>query len=67
MPRLLSNRKPVPRPENLKSDRWDYLGLDNAQPALGVAPESNTGYTLQTDDDGKATFTNTLGKLSFTS
>jgi hypothetical protein len=67
MPRLLSNRKPVPRPENLKPDRWDYLAVDNAQPALGVAPESNTGYTLQTDDSGKATFTNTLGKLSFTS
>jgi hypothetical protein len=66
MPRLLSNRKPVPRPENLKPDRWDYLGVDNAQPALGLAPEANTGYTLQTDDNGKATFTNTLGKLQFT-
>ena len=65
MPRLLSNRKPVPRPEDLKNDRWDYLSLNNAQPALGVAPEANTGYTLQTDADGKATFTNTLGKLRF--
>ena len=65
MPRLLSNRKPVLPPEKLKSDRWDYLNLQNAQPALGSAPANNTGYTLQTDQNGKVTWTNTLGKLSF--
>jgi len=65
MPRLLSNRKPVPRPEDLSQDRWDYLNIQNAQPALGVAPEANTGFTLQTDADGKVTYTNTLGKLDF--
>ena len=65
MPRLLSNRKPVLRPEDLKADRWDYLNLQNAQPALGLAPANNTGYTLQTDIDGKVTWTDTLGRLQF--
>jgi len=65
MPRLLSNRRPVLRPEDLKEDRWDYLNLENAQPALGVAPTANEGYTLQTDEDGKVTWTNTLGRLAF--
>ena len=65
MPRLLSNRKPVLRPEDLKEDRWDYLNLQNAQPALGLAPTANEGYTLQTDEDGKVTWTNSLGGLEF--
>jgi hypothetical protein len=65
MPRLLSNRKPVLRPEDLKADRWDYLNLQNAQPALGLAPANNSGYTLQTDSDGKVTWTDTLGRLQF--
>jgi hypothetical protein len=65
MPRLLSNRKPVLRPEDLKADRWDYLNLQNAQPALGLAPANNTGYTLQTDATGQVTWTDTLGRLRF--
>ena len=65
MPRLLSNRRPVARPEDLKDDRWEYLNLENAQPALGIAPSLEQGYTLQTDETGKVTWTNTLGKLSF--
>jgi hypothetical protein len=65
MPRLLSNRKPVSRPEDLKDNRWEYLNLQQAQPALGLAPQNETGYTLQTDDTGKVTYSNTLGKLSF--
>jgi hypothetical protein len=65
MPRLLSNRKPVLRPDNLKEDRFEYLNLQNAQPALGLAPTANEGYTLQTDEDGKVTWTNTLGGLEF--
>ncbi len=65
MPRLLSNRKPVLRPEDLKENRWEYLNIQNAQPALGLAPTVNDGYTLQTDEDGKVTWTNTLGKLRF--
>ena len=65
MPRLLSNRKPVARPEDLKENRWEYLNLQQAQPNLGLAPESDTGYTLQTDANGKVTYTNTLGKLEF--
>jgi hypothetical protein len=66
MPRLLSNRKPVSRPEDLKENRFEYLNLQQAQPALGLAPEANTGFTLQTDESGRVTFTNTLGKLEFT-
>jgi hypothetical protein len=65
MPRLLSNRKPVSRPEDLKENRFEYLNLQQAQPALGLAPEANTGFTLQTDESGRVTFTNTLGKLEF--
>ena len=65
MPRLLSNRKPVSPPGNLKEDRWEYLNLQQAQPALGPAPEANTGFTLETDENGKVTYTNTLGKLEF--
>ena len=65
MPRLLSNRKPVLRPEDLKADRWDYLNLQNAQPALGLAPANNAGYTLQTDANGKVTWSDTLGRLQF--
>ena len=65
MPRLLSNRKPVLRPEDLKADRWDYLNLQNAQPALGLAPANNSGYTLQTDSDGIVTWSDTLGRLQF--
>lgn len=65
MPRLLSNRKPVLRPEDLKADRWEYLNLQNSQPALGLAPANNSGYTLQTDADGKVTWTDTLGRLQF--
>ncbi len=65
MPRLLSNRKPVARPGDLKENRWDYLNLQQAQPALGLAPEANTGFTLETDENGKVTFTNTLGRLEF--
>ena len=65
MPRLLSNRKPVARPEDLKENRWEYLNLQQAQPSLGLAPQNETGYTLQTDENGKVTYTNTLGKLQF--
>jgi len=65
MPRLLSNRKPVARPSELKENRWEYLNLQQAQPALGPAPEANTGFTLETDENGKVTYTNTLGKLAF--
>ena len=65
MPRLLSNRKPVLKPDNLKDDRWDYLNLQNAQPALGLAPVANEGFTLQSDENGKITWTNTLGGLEF--
>ena len=65
MPRLLSNRKPVARPGDLKENRWDYLNLQQAQPALGLAPEANTGFTLETDENGKVTYTNTLGRLEF--
>ena len=65
MPRLLSNRKPVARPADLKESRWDYLNLQQAQPALGPAPESNTGFTLETDENGKVTFSKTLGRLEF--
>ena len=65
MPRLLSNRKPVARPEELKGDRWEYLNLQNAQPAIGPAPVANTGYTLQSDELGRITWTDTLGRLQF--
>ena len=65
MPRLLSNRKPVARPGDLKENRWEYLNLQQAQPALGLAPEANTGFTLETDENGKVTYTNTLGRLEF--
>ena len=65
MPRLISQRKPVKPPEKLTDDRWDYLALTQAQPNLGLAPTNNDGYTLQTDETGKQTFTNTLGKLEF--
>ena len=65
MPRLLSNRKPVSRPEDLKENRFEYLNLQQAQPALGLAPEANTGFTLETDENGRVSFTNTLGKLEF--
>jgi hypothetical protein len=65
MPRLLSNRKPVVRPEDLKDNRFEYLNLQQAQPALGLAPVNDQGYTLQTDSTGKVTYTNTLGKLQF--
>jgi len=65
MPRLISNRKPVARPEELKGDRWEYLNLQNAQPAIGPAPVANTGYTLQSDELGRITWTDTLGKLQF--
>jgi len=65
MPRLLSNRKPVARPEDLKDNRFEYLNLQQAQPALGLAPVNDQGYTLQTDATGKVTYTNTLGKLEF--
>ncbi len=65
MPRLLSNRKPVATPAELKENRWEYLNLQQAQPALGPAPEAETGFTLQTDTNGKVTWTNTLGKLEF--
>jgi hypothetical protein len=65
MPRLLSNRKPVATPSELKESRWEYLNLQQAQPALGPAPEANTGFTLETDENGKVTYTNTLGKLEF--
>jgi hypothetical protein len=65
MPRLLSNRKPVARPEDLKETRWDYINLQQAQPALGLAPTENEGYTLQTDINGKITYTNSLGQLEF--
>lgn len=65
MPRLLSNRKPVARPSELKENRWEYLNLQQAQPALGPAPEANTGFTLETDENGRVSYTNTLGKLEF--
>jgi hypothetical protein len=65
MPRLLSNRKPVSRPEDLKENRFEYLNIQQAQPALGLAPEANTGFTLETDENGRVSFTNTLGKLEF--
>jgi hypothetical protein len=65
MPRLLSNRKPVARPEDLKENRYEYLNLQQAQPALGLAPSNDQGFTLQTDATGKVTYTNTLGKLKF--
>ena len=65
MPRLLSNRKPVSRPEELKDNRWEYLNLQQAQPALGPAPAADTGFTLQSDENGKITWTNTLGQLEF--
>jgi len=65
MPKLLSNRKPVFPPAKLTDDRFKYLGLSQAQPALGEAPTVNQGYTIQTDASGKATFSNTLGELKF--
>ena len=65
MPRLISQRKKVTPVGKLDDNRFNYLNLQNAQPALGPAPTNNEGYTLQTDGNGKATFSNTLGKLSF--
>jgi hypothetical protein len=67
MPKLLSNRKPVFPPNKLTDDRFKYLGLSQAQPALGEAPTQNEGYTIQTDGTGKATFSDTLGQLKFVS
>jgi hypothetical protein len=65
MPRLLSNRKKVTPPAELKESRWDYLGLNQAQPNLGVPPSADTGYTLKQVGDNKVVFDNTLGKLEF--
>ena len=65
MPRLLSNRKKVTPPSELKESRWDYLGLNQAQPNLGVPPSADTGYTLRQAGDNKVVFDNTLGKLDF--
>ena len=65
MARLISQRKAVKPPNKLTDDRWKYLGLGQAQPNLGNAPTNNEGYTLKTDGQGKTTFDNTLGKLSF--
>ena len=65
MPKLLSNRKPVTPPSKLTDDRFKFLGTAQAQPALGAAPTPNEGYTIKTDESGKATFSNTLGKLEF--
>jgi hypothetical protein len=65
MPRLISQRKKVTPVGKLDDNRFNYLNLQNAQPALGPAPTNNEGYTLQTDGNGKATFSNTLGQLSF--
>lgn len=66
MPKLLSNRKPVKPVDNLTEDRFKYLGLNQAQPALGKAPTTSTGYTIKTDENGKASFSNDLGGLNFT-
>ena len=65
MARLLSQRKKVTPVGQLDPQRWDYLNTQNAQPALGPAPTNNEGYTLQTDGNGKVTYSDTLGKLSF--
>jgi len=65
MPRLVSQRKKVTPPGQLTEERWKFLGLDEAQPNLGLAPTNNEGYTLQSDATGKQTYSNTLGKLSF--
>jgi hypothetical protein len=65
MPRLLSQRKKVTPVGNLTDERYQYLNVQDAQPALGLAPTLNEGYTLKTDGQGKASFSNTLGKLSF--
>ncbi len=65
MPRLLSNRKKVTPLDDLPSDRWQYLGLEDAMPNLGRAPSDDTGYTLKQNAQGITEFDNTLGKLEF--
>lgn len=47
---LLSNRTQVVAPVNVTADRYTFLGLDQAEPNLGVAPTS--AYVLATNEYG---------------
>lgn len=51
MARLLSGRVKTTAPTEVPADRYDYLALPDAEPNLGVPPES--GYVLASDTAGE--------------
>ena len=55
--RLNSGRVPVTLPVNVSPTRYQFLGLDSAEPNLGV---SSNGNVLTTDINGNRTWTNSL-------
>ena len=63
--RLNSGRVPVTLPANVTSDRYQFLGLDSAEPNLGT---SGLGNVLTTNTSGSRIWTNqlTLSNLQVT-
>ena len=63
--RLNSGRVPVTLPTNVTSDRYQFLGLDSAEPNLGT---SGSGNVLTTNASGARIWTNnvSIAKLTTT-
>ena len=64
MPSLISGRTLVTPGNQLSTSRNQFLGLNNAQPALGPSPTTSTGYTLITYNTGTV-YSSSLGNLNF--
>lgn len=61
--RLLSGRIQVTAPTAVTSDRYQFLGLEQAEPNLGV---SSSGNVLTTDTSGNRIWTNQLSLANVT-
>ena len=66
MPKYISGRVPTNGPSGVSTERYEFLGLEDAEPNLGVAPAENSVVSTGTTGARVLTDTPTVGGVNVT-